>query len=260
MIRLLRLFTRSFSLSLQRELAHRANLLFGLLMTLVQVSAGLATLAMLFTRIETLAGWSHAEVVILLGSFQLITGLMESFVEPNLEWFSEKVTGGQLDDLLLQPVPSLFAVSLSSCRPLSLAQALLGLLLVGGGAAQVGTFRPDPVGAFALLLLLGLVIAWATRLLLASIAFWAPGLEASVLYFALWQLGRYPVSVYHRAVRWILTYTVPVAFVATLPTMALTRGAGPGLVLSGLAMAAGAALAARWVWLAGLRRYTGATS
>lgn len=260
MHRLIHLVAYSFSLSLQREIAHRTNLLFGLLMTLVQIGASVAALSMVFARVESLAGWSRAEAVILLGTYQLVTGLMETFIEPNLAWFNEKVTSGRLDDLLLQPLPGLFAVSLSTCRPLALAQSLLGLGVVVAGLSQAGPLSMGQVAAFVLLLAAGLVIAWATRLILASISFWAPGLEASVLYHGLWQLGRYPVSVYHQAVRWILTYTVPVAFVATLPTVALTQGHSPSLLVSGLLMACGAGLTARWVWLAGLRRYTGATS
>lgn len=89
-------------------------------------------------------------------------------------------------------------------------------------------------------------LAWASRVLLVITAFWSPALTPDVLYGALWQLGRYPVSIYRPAVRALLTYVVPVAFVATYPARALTHRANPVLVAQG-AVAAGLAVAA-WAW------------
>lgn len=55
-MRLFRVVGRVFVLSVQRELAHRANLLLGVLMSVVEIAAGIATLAVLFTHVEVLAG------------------------------------------------------------------------------------------------------------------------------------------------------------------------------------------------------------
>jgi ABC-2 family transporter len=88
----------------------------------------------------------------------------------------------------------------------------------------------------------------------------AVGAEPTVLYAAFWQLGRYPVDVYHPAVRGLLTYLVPVAFISSIPAHTLTHGADPQLLTLGLGAALGLALLARVVWRRGLRRYTSATS
>lgn len=260
-MKLLRMTGRILALSVQREMAHRTNLAFGLLMTVVNTAAGVAALTVVFTRTESLAGWSLGETLVLLGAYHMVSGFLESCVEPNLAWFTQKVTNGQLDDLLLQPVSSLFMASLGSCRPLSLLQVGLGAALCAGGLAHLGsTVTLGGVLAALVLLCAGSVAAWAARVLLASLAFWAPGLDATVLYFAFWQLGRYPVSIYQQTVRQVLTYVVPVALIATIPAGALTRGADLPLLAAGLGAALGAGLLARGVWQAGLKRYTGATS
>ena len=130
----------------------------------------------------------------------------------------------------------------------------IGLHESGAGLSPWGLL------GWLLLLAVGIAITWASRVLLASLAFWAPHVTPDVLYGALWQFGRYPVSIYRQPIRFLLTYVVPVAFIATLPARALTRGADPRLLLGGLAAALGAVAATRLVWRAGLRRYTGATS
>lgn len=261
MLRLGRLFLRMVSLTIQRELAHRVNLFFQAALALTQVAAGLAALTVIYTHVNTLAGWTAAQATILLGIYEIVSGLLQAFIEPNLAFFSNKIYGGELDDLLLQPAPTLFTASFGNCQPWALAEVALGMLIVALSAAHLGV-SPTPGGIVAalLLLLVGIIIMWASRVLLASLAFWAQRLELSVLYSGWWQLGRYPITIYPGPIRWVLTYIVPVAFIATFPAYALTHPFDPLLLAGGAAAALGALVAVRLVWRAALRRYTSATS
>src|SRR5689334_2783810 len=110
-MRLLRLFAAIVSLSLRRELAFRANLLFQLLLTATTIASGLAALAIVFTQTRTLGGWTVGEAIVLLGTYQIVSGVLATFIEPNVVWFAEQVKSGKLDELLLKPAPSIFLVS-----------------------------------------------------------------------------------------------------------------------------------------------------
>ncbi len=261
MLRLPKLLVCIFVIALQRELSHRANLIVQALLTTIGIAAGVTTLLIVYRHVETLAGWRLHETLVLLGAYHVVSGLFQTFVEPNLVWFAEKVRRGELDDLLLQPVPSLFMASLGTSQPWSLGEALLGLVVMALGMAGLGgAITAGNATGCALLLLAGVAIAWAARVVLASLAFWAPGIEPTVLYSAFWQLGRYPVTIYHTFVRRFLTYVVPVAFISTIPARALTRGADLPLLVAGLVAAIGAIVLAHLIWHAGLQRYTSATS
>jgi ABC-2 type transport system permease protein len=260
-MRLLRLFGRIVSVSVQRKLAHRANLLFEAALTLITTLSGLLALMIVFSHTETLAGWRLEEVVMLLGMFQIVSGLLNALLRPNLDWFEGKVFGGELDDILLAPAPSLFLASLSVCEPWAFFQVLVGLIIVGIGVAPVvETLTLANALAALFMLVCGGVITWASRVLLACLAFFAPGAEPTVLYDAFWQLGRYPVGVYQPAVRWLLTYAIPVAFISSIPARTLVSGANAGQLIAGLAVAVASAALAWGVWRLGLRRYTSATS
>ena len=262
--RLLRLVGGAASVSLQQELAHRTDLAVRTAMAALGVAGTAGALAAVYAHVERLAGWRFGEAIVLLGTFMVVNGLLQAFVEPNLVWFADRVRNGALDDVLLKPAPSIFMASLATCQPWALSDAALGAALAAAGLRALGADAAPVTAAnvFAclLLVLVGAVIAWASRLLLASVAFWAPGLELSVLYSGVWQLGRYPVDVYGPRLRALLTYVVPVAYVSTFPARALTRGADPLALLGGLTAAAGAVWLAAAVWQGGLRRYTSATS
>ena len=259
-MRIARLLGLMVVVSLQRELSHRANLAFEGALAVVNAAAGVAALAIVFGHVSTLAGWHAGEALTLLGVYQIVSGLLQAFVEPNLAWFGGKIMRGELDDALLQPAPSLLVVSLGGCQPWALLPVALGAPMIAAGVARTGGLSAGGALAGLALLFAGAAITWASRVLLASLAFWAPSMELDVFYGALWQLGRYPVGVYPPAVGWLLTYVIPVAFVAAIPAGALTRGASLLLVGQGVTVAVIAIGAATVVWRAGLRRYTGATS
>lgn len=263
-LRLVRLTGGVFVVSLLQEVAHRTNLLVSLALTALGAAGTVGALAAVYAHVQRLAGWRFGEAIVLLGVYLIVSGLLETFVWPNLLWFGGKVKDGQLDDLLLVPAPSLFTASLGTCRPLALNGAVLGgaLLLVGLRALGTDAARVTPGTALAcvVLVLVGVVVAWGLRVLIASVALWSPGLELEVCFSALWPLGRYPVDVYAPWLRGLLTYVVPVAFVSTFPARALTRGADPAVLVGGGVAAAGVVAVVCAVWRAGLRRYTSATS
>jgi len=260
-LRLARLLLGTLGISLQRELSFRTDLIVRVLLTLLTAAGTVGTLAAVYARVHTLAGWTYGEAVTVLGMFVMVNGLLQALVEPNLEWFAGKVRGGALDDILLKPAPAAFLASLATSRPFALID-----VVIGGGITAVGLTRsgasvtPATATACVVLVAVGVVVAWALRFVLASMSFWAGGLELTVLFSAPWQLGRYPTDVYGGRLRLVLTYVVPVAFVSTRPARALAHGASFRTLAAAVAVATGAVAVALGVWRAGLRRYTSATS
>lgn len=260
-MRLFKIFGAIVSIALRRDLAFRANLVFELLMSATGIGAAIAALAVVFTQTPTLGGWRFPELIVLLGSYQLMSGLLAAFIEPNLMWFANQVRDGKLDELLLKPVPSLFMASLGSCAPLALSQSILGSGVLILGLSTLGTIpRPVDIGAWLIMLIIGIMITWASRVLIATLALWAPGLQLDIVYGALWQFGRYPVSIYPEPLRTLLSSLVPVAFVATFPAQALMHGAEQSHLITGMLLTCVATLSAGLLWQRGLRRYTSATS
>ena len=258
-MQLIAIMHKSLTLSLQRVLAHRTNMVLGLIMTSIDILASMLVLGAVFTQARSLAGWGMEASILLLGTFQMVSGLFSTFVDPNLSWFTEKVVQGQLDDILLKPVPSVFSASLGQCETLPLLRVLLGLALVAVGVFRLPLTVPGLVG-FVVLLVAGIVMTWAIRVMVACLAFWSPGFEPTVLFYALWQFGRYPVTIYPSVLRWLLSLCVPVAFAVSFPAEALVQGFSAGTLTLGLLGAVAFTTLALTVWRAGLRRYTSATS
>lgn len=98
-------------------------------LTVLNIASGFVVLSAVYTQTQALGGWGLGEAIVLLGTFQVVSGIFTTCVEPNLSWFAGHVRDGKLDSILVQPVSSLFLISLGRCEPLALSQVAMGLLL-----------------------------------------------------------------------------------------------------------------------------------
>lgn len=261
-MKLVRLSMAGFLMSLSRSLTFRINLVFDVLLAVVGLGASLATVLVVFSQTESLAGWTKAEALALIGTFQLMAGLKATFIDPNLAWFPENgIRNGKLDTYLLQPAPSLYLASLAMASPLALLESFLGLGVIAFSIAEHGQL-PSLAGLLAWLALsiVGIIVTWAIGVLFACLAFWAPRLQLDIFYGSAWQFARYPIDIYQGPLRFVLTYIFPMALVAPIPAATLLRGPQLSVMVASVGAAGVSALIAVSCWQLGLRRYTGATS
>jgi ABC-2 type transport system permease protein len=234
---------------------------FQVIVTLLTTFSGLAALRLVYTQTTTLAGWSFGNILLLFGTFQILRGLLATFVDPNFQWFSNQVRSGKLDSLLLLPVPNILMINAATYAPIELIQIGVGLGVIGAGLLTLHTFPSFwSFMGWLFLLAVGFIISWATRVLLASVVFWAASVELDVFYRTIWEFGRYPVAIYRQPVRFLFTYIFPIAFLATYPASAFREGINPLHMLIGGLWSAGFLALVQLIWRTGLRRYTSATS
>ena len=120
---------------------------------------------------------------------------------------------------------------------------------------------PSPLDLLAFAVTLGSAVAlvYAIWVALMSLAFWFVAVEnLSVLFDAVYEAARYPVSAYPGALRFVFVYLVPIAWTTTIPASALTGRLGPAAALGAAGVAALALALTRLLWRAALRRYTSA--
>ncbi len=80
------------------------------------------------------------------------------------------------------------------------------------------------------------------------------------LFYAFYEAGRYPVTIYRGFVRVLLTYIVPIAFVTTFPASALLGRIDQTTTLVGFIFAIGSLIASNRFWNFALRYYASASS
>lgn len=258
----LRLFWSYFRLGALNELAYRVNFWVQLFQSVLTLGMALGGLAIVFNQTETLAGWQPAELVALVGVYTLIGGLINLVIRPSMQQFMEDIRLGTLDFTILKPEDAQFLVSVKQFEIWKLLDVLLGLGVLVVALVQLGAqFGLWQAFAFGLTLLAGAIIVYSFWLMLATCAFWFVRTENILVIFqAVYQAGRWPITIYPAWLRTTLTFLVPVAFAVTVPAEALT-GRLDGISLLGtLFLALLFWLAARRFWLFGIRYYSGASA
>ena len=256
-----RVLAALWRLNLAEELQYRANFVASVLGTVFWIVTALLTLAVFFSHTTRLGGWDYWEVVVLLGVFNALTGVIEAVLRPGIGRLAGEVRSGGLDLVLAKPVDPQGFVSFRRLDIWRLTDVVLGLALAGYALHRLGrTPSLAQLAAFALALASAAVVVYALWVVLMSLAFWFVSVEnLCVLFDAVYEGARYPVSAYPDALRFLFVYLIPIAWTTTIPASALTGRLGPEIGVVA-ALVAGVAFAlARLVWRAALKRYTGAS-
>jgi ABC-2 type transport system permease protein len=256
------LWRRFLAQAVVRETHYRAHFLTTLLVGLVQLGLGIVPTLLLFGFTSEVHGWSRAEVIALVGVFQIVTGLMATFVAPNLNRMTSYLTEGELDGVLLRPVSSQFYLTLRWINVAELTNVASGIVVLVIGLVQSG-IRPDAGQVLQAVVLVGcgLVLLTAVWSAMSFLAFWLQSVgPIGVVFLSLVEAGRYPLVFFPLAVRTFLTFAFPVAFATTFPVRAMAGDLGWGPVVLGIGLAVLATMLVRLLWRRGLLTYSSASS
>jgi len=246
----------------KRGLQHRTEFLLEGGLSIVTILAQLAPITVLFGERNAIAGWSHGQVIVLLGWFLIVNGIIQGVITSSFSQSIDGIRTGQFDYLLLRPVDALFMSSLVNLRPWKLVDVAAGLMLATMGLAELG----HPPGALDVVLATGLAVC-ALATVYALYVFAVAGSFALVrvenlmnVLSGLIDFGRWPIHVFEGVWRIVFTVLLPLAIVTSYPVMALLGTISWPEVVVAIAVASGFAGAARLAWNIAIARYGSASS
>ncbi|MFJ6617840.1 ABC transporter permease [Kitasatospora sp. NPDC091335] len=214
--------------ALKAQLQYRGNLLVGCVGGAAFQGVGLVFIWVVSTRFGTVGGWSMAEICLLYGMRLTSHGL---WVVPGNQLFYLDLTirTGEFDRYLVRPTGVLLQLL---CRQAHLPA--VGDLLTGAAILAGAVWNLDPLhSATALLYLVpalvgGAMVEGAVQIGISALSFRTLSNRSlrSVVDNVMNTFGGYPLTVFPGPTRFVLTFLVPVAFVAYLPATALIGRAG----------------------------------
>lgn len=261
-MRYLRLLSIFYRYSILQELEYRVNFLANIFMSVFWLVWAVVGVSVFFLHREKMGEWSYPEVLMVVGLFTFFTGLMEAFLRPNVGAVIEQIRDGTLDFVLTKPVNAQFIASLRNIVVWRLSDVIigLGLIVYALGVLGVSPTREN-IAVFAAMLVSAIAIVYSLWLVMSSFAFWFVKIDnITELFYAFYEAGRYPVTIYRGLVRALLTFIIPIAFVTTFPVSALLGRLELQNVWIGLLFAIVLLFVSNRFWNFAIRHYSSASS
>ena len=130
--------------SLIREMSFKANFILWIFVEVLWFALQLSFIAVIYAHTDHIGDWTKWEVVLLVGTHQMIAQIFQGFFFVNIANIPELVRTGKLDSLLVLPIDSQFAVSSKQFSLDSMINAALGGVVVCVSLSQLGIV-PNPM-------------------------------------------------------------------------------------------------------------------
>jgi ABC-2 type transport system permease protein len=250
--------------SLIREMAFKANFLLWMGVELLWFIGQIVFIEVIFGYVERIGDWTKWEVVLLVGTHQLIAQIFQAFFYSNLANLPELIRTGRLDFMLLQPIDTQFAVSTKQFGLDNLVNALIGVAFVAAALIKLNVVPTlEQVALYVVAIAMGVLIHYCVLFCLAATSFWIVRSQGLIYgYYSLFNLGRYPDVIFRGLFKFVFSWIIPIIVVTNVPTRLLIRAAdSPGPLLLQLMLATLiVTVGTRLFWLAALKRYASASS
>ena len=217
-------------------------------------------LLVVFHMRSTIAGWTFGESLIVMGWFTFLEGVLEGAINPSLVTVIDHIRKGTLDFVLLKPADAQFLVSTARFQPWRGINVITAAFIFTWGFRQIGRWpTPGAIGLAAAMTVAAIAVLYSLWILTVSGAFYVVRVDnLTHLFSAIFDAGRWPITVFRGVARFIFTFVIPLALMTTYPAQALL---GTLPVATRLTTFVGAIVlfgAARLVWTASIVKYTSA--
>ncbi|MFC5651456.1 ABC transporter permease [Paenibacillus solisilvae] len=246
------------------RLTYRMDFWLEVISDLMFQGVNLIFILIVFQHTPSLGGWSEAEVVFVYGFFMVPSGIFGALF--NIWNFSERyIVKGEMDRILTRPAYNLYQVLLENVDPPSLFGSLVGAVIMVLSWTKLGLpFEPLDVLMLVVFVLGAFFIYAGIYTALTAISFYSDAPTGILpLMYNIQNYGRYPVNIYNKAIRFLLTWILPFAFVGVIPaSYFLDHNEGGLSTLALLTPVMGIVVLSLglFLWNRGVRRYSGAGS
>ena len=250
--------------SLIREMSFKGNFLLWIVTELLWFLGQILFVDVLFLYTDRIGSWTKWEVVLLIGTHQIISQIFQAFCYMNLSNLPELVRTGRLDLMLLLPMDAQFSVSTRQFGLDNLVNVGVGVAFVLFSLHKLEVVpTPSQIGWYVAAVLLGTTVHYSIMFTLATFSFWIVRAQGLIYgYYSFINVSRYPAEVFGGIFKLIFTWLIPVIVVANSPARILARASTRplGLMLQLVFVSLLAVGLSRWFWRFALQRYSSASS
>lgn len=230
---------------------YRGNLVLMIVMGVAYQGSGFAFIAVVLSQYPEIGGWTFREVALIYGLRLMAHALYN--IPLQVLWYQEDmIRDGSFDRFLLRPLHPFLQLLTSRVSVNAAGDALIALaVFVYAASIADVAWTPLALLYIALALIGGALIEGAVQVMITAASFrtvqvWPARFFADNVILS---FGSYPLSVFGGALQWVVTWLLPIAFIAYVPADAVLERDG-GLTVTSAAAWLAPLVGLVWFWAA----------
>lgn len=257
--RLYRVFWRN---GFRRELEFRANFWAKVVTNFAWLLFFVGLVEVIYGRTDAVAGWSRNDAFLLVATCYWMSSVASITFFRNLSMLPSLIRLGTFDFVVVKPVSSLFWVSFRFVNMDEIGTLIGSFAMLGYAISRMEPL-PDAkqLAQYFTLCLSGLTMYYSLHLLTMTLSFWLVRVDnLSALIDTVFYMARFPTDIFRGVMQRIVTFVIPIAFIATIPSKALLGRMDWWFLPVGIGFAAGLLGAAITFWKFATSHYSSASS
>ena len=207
--------------SLKEMLIYRLDCIVGMVSQIVTQLVEIIFIWIVFQNTENLAGWNFMQVLLLYGITLISVGISDFCFDALYDIGPKYIREGDFDKIMLRPVHPLISIIGASKEFTALGYFGLGLAMTITMLIKLAI----PITAILILKIVffrivGAAIIGAINTIFSIASFWTyRSNEIIWSFYRTYTFAQYPIDIYNKFIKVLITVILPFAFVAYYPTM-----------------------------------------
>ena len=216
-----KLYLSFLKASLKEMLIYRLDCIVGMISQIVTQLVEIIFIWIVFQNTENLAGWNFRQILLLYGITLISVGISDFCFDALYDIGPKYIREGDFDKIMLRPVHPLISIIGASKEFTSLGYFWLGLIIT----IMMFVKLAIPVTVVLILKIVffsmvGAAIIGAINTIFSISSFWTYRSNDVIWsFYKIYTFAQYPIDIYNKFIKILITVILPFAFVAYYPTM-----------------------------------------
>ena len=207
--------------SLKEMLIYRLDCIVGMISQIVTQLVEIIFIWIVFQNTDNLAGWNFLQILLLYGVTLIPIGISDFCFDALYDIGPKYIRNGEFDKILLRPVHPLISIVGSSKEFTALGYFALGLFLTI--TMLIKLMIPITIVLVLKIIffsIVGAAIIGAINTIFSIASFWTyRSNEVIWSFYRVYTFAQYPLDIYNKFIKILITAILPFAFVAYYPAM-----------------------------------------
>lgn len=204
------------------QMEYRANFYLSILVECAFLLAKMLYIIVIFKANVTINGLTPYAMLMFIGSYTIITGIMDAVYYPNVTRIPEYVRSGDLDMMIIKPISTQFMVTLRYIDyGLAVPNVIAGIIMVAVSWSKISIhFGFIKIAGFILFSIIGVIVTYPVVLFPFILSFWIVKTQAlNDVTWALWDFNNMPMMIYGKWFQRIGIFAIPIFLITNFAPM-----------------------------------------